>query len=151
MRDKTVELELDFADGEVIVTEGDRGSEMFIIQEGKVEVSRVLGGQTKVLAILDRGEFFGEMSVLEGEPRSATVRAIGKTKVMVLKQGGLLLKIRRDPTFAIDMLQHMSHRLRYLNEEVAKLLATGGAAVPKDELRAVVETSVLEAVTGSGS
>ena len=104
MRDKTVELELEFADGDVIVTEGDRGSEMFIIQEGKVEVSRVLSGQTRVLAILDRGEFFGEMSVLEGEPRSATVRAVGRTRVMVLKQGGLLLKIRRDPTFAIDML-----------------------------------------------
>ena len=151
MRDKTVELELEFADGDVIVTEGDRGSDMFIIQEGKVEVSRVLGGQPTVLATLDRGEFFGEMAVLESEPRSATVRAVGKTKVLVLKQGGLLLKIRRDPTFAIDMLQHMSHRLRYLNEQVAKLLATGGTAVPKDQLRAVVETSVLEAVTGSGT
>jgi CRP/FNR family transcriptional regulator, cyclic AMP receptor protein len=146
MADKRVELEHSYEHGEVIVREGDEGSEMFIIQEGEVEVSREMGGASVVLATLGRGEFFGEMSLLESEPRSATVRAVGKTTLLVLKRGGLLLKIRRDPTFAVEMLQHMSHRLRYVNQALTGLVE-GGGQVPPARLREVVITSLLEKIS----
>jgi CRP/FNR family transcriptional regulator, cyclic AMP receptor protein len=111
-----------FADGDVIVREGDTGREMYVIRSGRVEVSKSLGGRTVVLATLERGSFFGEMSLLESRPRNATVRAKGDTELLVIEPGALLLKIRRDPTFAFEMLQHMSRRIRALDEQLMTVL-----------------------------
>ena len=145
-----VDLELEFEDGDVIVEEGEPGTEMFIVQEGAVEVVRSLPDEPMLLATLGRGEFFGEMSLLESEPRSATVRAVGKTKVLVLKRGGLLLKIRRDPTFALEMLQHMSRRLRFLNQQIGELLE-GRGEIREAELQTIMETSAYQVGRGSDS
>ena len=65
-----------------------------------------------VLGVLRRGDFFGEMSLLESYPREATARAVGETRLVVLSQGGLLLRLRRDPTFCLEMLHRLSGRLR---------------------------------------
>ena len=62
------EQELDFR-------EGDLGTEMYIINEGKVEILNQVGDEEQVLAVLEKGDFFGEMSVLEDLPRAATARA----------------------------------------------------------------------------
>lgn len=125
-----------YADGEVIIREGETGREMYIIRRGRVEVSRSLGGRTVVLATLDRGSFFGEMSLLEPEPRNATVRAVGDTELLVIEPGALLLKIRRDPTFAFEMLQHMSRRIRDLDDQLI-------AALHEGRLSTTAETPVL--------
>jgi CRP/FNR family cyclic AMP-dependent transcriptional regulator len=111
-----------YADGEAIVREGESGREMYVIRRGSVEVIKSLGGRTVVLATLERGSFFGEMSLLESQPRSATVRAKGDTEVLVIEPGTLLLKIRRDPTFAFEMLQHMSRRIRDLDDQLMAVL-----------------------------
>lgn len=112
----------EYKDGDLIVREGDASRVMFIIQRGGAVVTKQVGDGEVVLATLTRGSFFGEMSLLESLPRSATVRARGDTRVLVISPGGLLLKIRRDPTFALEMLQQMSHRVRRLNESVAEFL-----------------------------
>jgi CRP-like cAMP-binding protein len=52
------------------------------------------------------------MSLLESLPREATARAVGEVRLLVLSRGGLLLRLRRDPTFALEMLSHLSARLR---------------------------------------
>lgn len=113
-----------FADGEVIFHEGDTSSEMYVIRSGKVEIAKQVGGHPIRLAVLDRGSFFGEMSLLEGLPRSATARAAGPTSLLVLRPGSLLLQIRRDPTFAFELLQQLSGRIRELNEKLVFRLAT---------------------------
>lgn len=115
-----------FADGEIIFNEGESSSEMFVVRTGKVEISKHVGGHSIRLAVLDRGSFFGEMSLLEGLPRSATARAIGSVQLLVLRPGSLLLQIRRDPTFAFELLQQLSGRIRELDEKVAVHLATAG-------------------------
>ena len=120
-----------FADGEVIVREADEGREMYLIQEGAAEVFKMVDGVEVRLATLDRGSFFGEMSLLESLPRSATVRARGATKLLVIEPGMLLIKIRRDPTFAFEMLQHMSRRVRELDEQIVTL--TSRASLPSRE------------------
>jgi CRP-like cAMP-binding protein len=112
-----------FEDGEVVVREGDETREMFVIKEGSIEVFRNVGGHEVRLAVLDRGNFFGEMSLLEGLPRSATARARGKTELVVLRPGTLLLRIRQDPTFAFELLQQMSHRVRQLNDQLVLKVA----------------------------
>jgi CRP-like cAMP-binding protein len=112
-----------FEDGEIVVREGDETREMFVIKEGAIEVFRNVGGHEVRLAVLDRGNFFGEMSLLEGLPRSATARARGKTELVVLRPGTLLLRIRQDPTFAFELLQQMSHRVRQLNDQLVLKVA----------------------------
>jgi CRP-like cAMP-binding protein len=114
----------DFQDGEIIVREGETANDMFVIRSGQVEILKSVGGHDVRLAVLDRGSFFGEMSVLEGLPRSATARAIGKTSLLVLRAGSLLLQIRRNPTFAFEMLQQMSRRIRELNDKLVFKVAT---------------------------
>jgi CRP/FNR family transcriptional regulator, cyclic AMP receptor protein len=121
-----------FADGEIIVREGETGREMYVIHRGAVEVTKSLGGRTVVLATLQRGSFFGEMSLLESEPRSATVRAKGDTELLVIEPGALLLKIRRDPTFAFEMMQHMSRRIRDLDNQLMAVLHEAKPAAARD-------------------
>lgn len=113
-----------FEDGEIIFAEGDVSTEMFVIRTGSVEILKHVGGHPIRLAELKRGSFFGEMSLLEGLPRSATARAIGTAEMLVLRPGSLLLQIRRDPTFAFELLQQLSGRVRDLNEKLVLRLAT---------------------------
>jgi CRP-like cAMP-binding protein len=113
-----------FGDGETIFNEGDSSSEMFVVRTGRIEISKHVGGHSMRLAVLERGAFFGEMSLLEGLPRSATARAIGDVALLVLRPGSLLLQIRRDPTFAFELLQQLSGRIRELNEKLVVKMAT---------------------------
>ena len=119
---------LSFLSGQQIIVDGDFGEEMFIISRGLVEVSKVLHGKRVVLNSFGRGEFFGEMSLLEGLQRSADVFAKEDTVLLCVSSGGLLLKIRRDPTFALEMLQSFSGRLRVANERLSKEVQKGNTS-----------------------
>ena len=112
------EREVDYDDGDLIVAAGDTGNEMFVIQRGAVVISRRRNDKVVELDRLERGQFFGEMSLLESLPRDADVHAVGPTTLLVLGSGGLLLRLRRDPSFALEMLQQLSHRIRALNARV---------------------------------
>ena len=68
--------------GEVIFKEGDLGTEMFILQEGQVEILKTLQGVDEQLAVLEKGDFFGEMSLLEDLPRTASARAVSACKLI---------------------------------------------------------------------
>lgn len=124
---KGSETEWSLADGEYLFHEGDAGHEMFVIQEGSVRITKhhTHGGEVE-LAVLERGDFLGEMSLLEGLPRSADARAVGPAQVLVIGQGGLLLRIRRDPTFAFELLKRLSGRVRTLNMRVVEPVVHDG-------------------------
>jgi CRP-like cAMP-binding protein len=107
------------AANELIVAQGDEDANMFIVQSGCVEVRRHVDDQVVVLGRLERGDFFGEMSLLESQPRAADVVAVEPTVLVELGAGALLLRIRRDPTLAVEMLQKLSRRIRDLNEGLA--------------------------------
>ena len=117
-----LEHEQSFAHGEVVVREGDHGNEMFVVQSGAVVVVREVGGREVELAQLGKGSFFGEMSVLESLPRDATVRAVGPTTLLTIGPGALLLRLRRDPSFAVEMLNKLSGRIRVLNTRLDEAL-----------------------------
>jgi CRP-like cAMP-binding protein len=108
--------------GDVIFSEGDTSAEMFIIQEGSVALMKDVGGRQIFLATLGRGDFFGEMPLFDGQPRHATCYALAPTQVLAVRSGDLLIKLRRDPTFALEMLNAMSQRIRYLEEQVTKMM-----------------------------
>lgn len=108
--------------GDVIFNEGDTTSEMFIVQEGTVAVMKDVAGRPVFLATLQRGDFFGEMPLFDGQPRHATCYALAPTRLLAIKSGELLIKLRRDPTFALEMIQTMSRRVRYLEEQVTRMM-----------------------------
>lgn len=111
---KALERVESYADGDVIVREGDPGEELYVVRSGRVAISR--GGVP--LGTVERGDFFGEMSVLESLPRDADATAVGPTEVLVLGPGALLLRLRTDPSLAVDMLRRLSGRLRAMNERL---------------------------------
>lgn len=113
---RQTESEWSLTDGAYLFREGETGNEMFVIQEGSVRITARAGDDDEILlATLGRGDFLGEMSLLEGLPRSADARAVGPTQVLVIGQGGLLMRIRRDPTFAFELMKRLSGRVRSLN------------------------------------
>ena len=119
---KYKELMQTYGEGEVILREGDTSKEMYIIHEGEVRVTKMIAGKKTELGTMGRGDFFGEMSLLESEARTATIVAIIPTKCLVIEAGGLLVRLRRDPTFAFEMLQKMSARIRNMTEKLGEVL-----------------------------
>jgi CRP/FNR family cyclic AMP-dependent transcriptional regulator len=115
-REKDITRE--YQKGDRIIQEGDLGGEMFIIKSGSVDVIKKDGKKEFVLATLERGDFFGEMAMLENVPRTATVIARETTQLIALNIGSFLIKIKKDPSFAFNMMQKMSNRIRILNEKL---------------------------------
>lgn len=116
-----------YADGQAVVTQGEVGDCMYVVQTGAVEVVQAGSAGEQVLAVLGPGDFFGEMAVFEKEVRSATVRAKGEARVMKVDKKTLLRRIREDPLLAVNLLQTLSKRLRDLNAHVGRSGGGGSA------------------------
>ncbi len=112
-----------FSRGTVLFHEGDPGREMFILQKGKVQVRKKVGKVEKVLAELSDGEFFGEMALLLGMDRSATVEVIEDSKILVISPGTFESLLRSSPEIALKMLKKMALRLRALDDKLDSTLA----------------------------
>lgn len=101
-----------YEDGEQIVAQGDRSSEhMFIIQSGKVRIVGDDAEATHELALLEPGEFFGEMALLDAKERSASAFAVGNTHVLSIDRRHYLRRIKEDPYKTIDMLTRLAQRI----------------------------------------
>ncbi len=116
--------------GDMIFSEGDIGTEMYIVQTGTVELLKSIGGETRVLAMLEKGDFFGEMSVLEDLPRTASARA--KTDVELVKINGAMFDtmLKNNTEIAVRMMRKLSRRLR---EVTAMLEQALGRQVAEEE------------------
>ncbi len=117
----TSELGKVFSDGEVILQQGATGDFMYEILDGQVEVFQEREGEEVRLAILDKGDFFGEMAIFEREKRSATVRAHGQVRILTVDKKNLLRRISEDPSLALRILERMSHRIREMDGELVRL------------------------------
>ncbi|OGA52942.1 MAG: hypothetical protein A3G25_19660 [Betaproteobacteria bacterium RIFCSPLOWO2_12_FULL_63_13] len=110
-----------YADGEVIVRQGETGDCMFAIQKGQLEVVKHSKDGEARVAVLEEGEIFGEMAIFEREVRSATVRALGGARVLTVDKKTFLRRIQEDPSLAFNLVQMMSRRIRRLSGEIADL------------------------------
>jgi CRP/FNR family transcriptional regulator/CRP/FNR family cyclic AMP-dependent transcriptional regulator len=108
-----------FRRGEVIFHKGDPGATLYLILSGQVKI--VLpseGGEEAVLGVLDEGEFFGELSLIDGRPRSATIMATQSTEALVLHRDDFLAFLDSNPKCAVDLLHTLCERLRETDEFV---------------------------------
>jgi len=115
-------LEQIYHDKDVILKEGDKGSEMYIIKTGAVKVTKKTDKGVITLITLSRGDFFGEMALFERTRRSATVTAVGETRVTMLHPGTFLYRLRQDPTLVFEMFQKMSKKIRILTDELTRIV-----------------------------
>ncbi|HHT9128367.1 MAG TPA: Crp/Fnr family transcriptional regulator [Candidatus Wujingus californicus] len=117
-------LEKLYNDCNVIVEEGSQSRTMYVIQSGKVKVVKKEGGRETTLAFLGEGDIFGEMSLFDASPRSATIVAVGEARVLAIEHEGLLKKIKMDPTLAFNIIKQMSRRIRNLNSKLSTIFRT---------------------------
>lgn len=115
--------ERSFPKGHTVIREGRAGSGyMYVIRDGQVSVSKLSkDGREMILDFLRPGDFFGEMSLLDGEPRSASVRTLCETRMFVLSEGALLRALRGSPELALALIRELSRRLREVDEQVGGL------------------------------
>ncbi|MBE7413476.1 MAG: cyclic nucleotide-binding domain-containing protein [Leptospiraceae bacterium] len=103
--------------GEVIFREGDSENSMYVILQGSVEIYFKIKAQETRVAILKKGDFFGEMALFRAKPRTATARAMTDTELAVIESKQQLERfLIQNPTFSAKMVSIMATRLANTNE-----------------------------------
>src|SRR3954462_7498706 len=113
--------------GAYLFRAGDAGDSMYVIEDGKIQISmRSSDGEDLILAVLGPGDFFGEMALIDGKPRSANAKVVEHCRLAVLSRSHFLSFVGRSPNVAVEMLTALSRRLRR-TDELLRHLATRNA------------------------
>ena len=112
--------EIDYGEGDVIFSQGDEGSSLFLIEDGGVEISYGEGKSKVRLATLFNGQYFGELSLFDGAPRSATATAAKRSRLIRLDRDDLVDFVNKNPAAALRIIAEMSERLRQTNELMSR-------------------------------
>lgn len=105
-----------FQPGQIIVTQGTPGQAFYLILSGRVEILR----DGVSLGAFGPGDFFGEMSLLDQAPRSATIRALDHTSCLMLSSWDFKSLLEKHPSIAIKLLEVLSRRLRVADERLGR-------------------------------
>ena len=112
----------EFLQGTVLFREGDTGKEMYVIQSGKVDISKKVREVEKILATLGPGEFFGEMAVISNKPRTATATVAESARCLVIDPKTFEAMIRGNAEIAIRMIKKLADRLQETDAQIENLL-----------------------------
>ena len=136
----------DFAPGTVLFEEGQPGDYMYVVQSGEVEIRRQVGETERVLAVLPAGEFFGEMAILNGRPRSATAVVRTTARLLVIEGRTFEAMLRARPEIAMRIIKSLA-RQGISRENTAQWGTRGHCSAAKfllrRSIRATVSTSFL--------
>jgi CRP-like cAMP-binding protein len=139
-----------FEQGHVLFQEGQDGEEMYIIQSGKVAIKKRVRDADTTLAVLEKGDFFGEMAILERLPRSATAEVIEAGDLIVIAGDTFGDMIKANPEIAVRMLRKYSIRLRETNKQIEAILAKGGSGARAEPRAEVPVPSAAPTTTVTG-
>ena len=106
--------EQEFAASQFIVRQGQVGTGLYVIVDGSVQVVR---GANDVLATLTAGDFFGELSVIDQQPRNASVQAAQPTTVLAVASWDLLALLEQDPALSLNLIKGLVVRVRAAGEQ----------------------------------
>lgn len=133
------ELIEEYDDGECVFEEGDLGRDLYIVQKGHIRISKKTASGPVNIAEFKKGEFFGDMALLQSLPRYAAAYSKGETRLLILKPAGFLMKIRRDPTFAFEMLQQLSARVKISSDILLEIVKQQN--LPADDLQKLIKSA----------
>ena len=106
----------------MVLIEEEVGSTMFVIISGRVKISRISDeGREVILSILVDGDFFGEMSILDGQTRSANAVTLEDTELLIIRRENFLQMLHDYPQVAINLLKELAHRLRRSDSQIKSL------------------------------
>jgi CRP-like cAMP-binding protein len=109
--------------GEVLFAEGDQGERLFVILEGKIKLGRTSSdGRENLLAIVGPGEMFGELSLFDPGPRTATATCVSDAELIALGHEALQPFLLQHPEVGVQLLQSLARRLRRTNDSLADLV-----------------------------
>ncbi len=107
---------------QIILIEEEAGNTLFLIQKGRVKVSRISDdGREVILSILEPGDFFGELSLIDGKARSASVTAIEDSEALVLRRGDFLGLLEDYPQISISLMKELAARIRKSDTQIKSL------------------------------
>ncbi|MCD6239467.1 MAG: Crp/Fnr family transcriptional regulator [Thermotogae bacterium] len=113
----------DFKKGDIVFFEMEKDDTFYLILDGVVGIFvESEGGKEKILSILSKGNFFGEMAILEGKPRSAGVRVLEDARFLILGKKNFLNMITKEPKLSLNVIVEMSRRLRYTDQQIKDLI-----------------------------
>jgi CRP-like cAMP-binding protein len=112
----------EFSKGTVLFREGEPGKEMFVIQSGRIAISKRVRDAEKVLAVLGPGEFFGEMSIISNRPRNATATVSEDAKLLVIDPKTFEGMIRGNAEIAVRMIKKLAERLSEADAQIENLM-----------------------------
>lgn len=127
----------EFEPGAVIFEEGDPGSRMYVIQTGTVRIVKNVGHRELTLARLGPGEAFGEMALLEGQPRSATAVVETPARILEIDEAAFGDLVRRNGEIALRLLRRLSARLREANRQIRNFLSADAMGRAVEVLKAL--------------
>lgn len=112
----------EFSKGTVLFREGEAGREMFVLQSGRIAISKRVREEEKVLAVLGPGEFFGEMAIISNRPRNATATVSEDAKLLVIDPKTFEGMIRGNSEIAVRMIKKLAERLSEADAQIENLL-----------------------------
>jgi CRP/FNR family cyclic AMP-dependent transcriptional regulator len=112
----------EFRAGQVLFREGEHGEEMYVIQTGVVQILKHVGAQDRPLATLGRGEFVGEMALLNDKPRTATAMVLEDAQCLVIDKATLEHMIAHSTEIAMRLVKKLARRLDSADEMIQILL-----------------------------
>ncbi len=125
---------VEYGEGDVIFCQGDEGSSLFVVDDGAVEISYGEGKTKFVLASLFPGQYFGELSLFDGAPRSATATAVKRSRLIRLHRDALVEFVNGSPAAALRIIGEMSERLRQTNELMSRQVSRNVLEEAEDRL-----------------
>lgn len=100
-----------YFDKSILFCEHEPGEDVFIIQEGKIKITKIVGDQEVLLAVLNPGDILGEMALIENRPRSATAIAFGDTKTLVINKQNFMIMVQNKPQIVMKIIYLLSERI----------------------------------------
>lgn len=112
--------EVTYEEGDAVFRQGDEGSSLFIVEDGAIEIAYGEGKTRVILATLFNGQYFGELSLFDGSPRSATALALKHSELIRLDRSDLVDFVNKNPGAALRIIAEMGERLRQTNELMSR-------------------------------
>jgi CRP-like cAMP-binding protein len=133
-----------YTKGTVLFNEGDEGEDMYIIRSGQVAIKKRVPHGDKVVAVLEKGDFFGEMAMLERIPRTAGAEMVEDGDLIVIGSEIFGDMVKSHPEVAVRMLRKYSLRLRETTKQIEELAAKAAAVPAATESGSTIEQAPAE-------